>query len=454
MQHRTPIAAILSALTALKRGGGGGGGGGGGVMLKNSGDALRAFIGAGFCAVILSLSACASKGAADIPIGGGGNVGDGGDNPDPIPVVGISSSANTAQEGGQVALMITSSINALTGGLAVTISIGVADAAEFTTNPPSVCTNLVCIVDIPEGGNSVILVLIPTSDSTTDPETWTATLDDGSNYNPDAVNNEVAFDIVDTDTLALPAFISPLSPAFTNPETLANLNAYDIPTDLAANLIRNLQSEDINGVTITASRYGDAAAPDVFVQMLEFAALGVWVNDNTPEIGMTDHDFDYAFLGDNGVNPPAMSDGRGDAIYDLEGDATYRGLNFFPDGQLTMHFDLGTFEGNMSASEATFERVNSYGPGANPSGFALISFFFRNGDITADGFEVSDFSIVGRGFFMPLDGITDTELTGRFYNAAGYDPSMAAPTELAGVVETTIGGADELEIGFLGRIQP
>ncbi len=27
MQHRTPIAAILSALTALKRGGGGGGGG-------------------------------------------------------------------------------------------------------------------------------------------------------------------------------------------------------------------------------------------------------------------------------------------------------------------------------------------------------------------------------------------------------------------------------------------
>ena len=28
MQHRTPIAAILSALTALKRGGGGGGGGG------------------------------------------------------------------------------------------------------------------------------------------------------------------------------------------------------------------------------------------------------------------------------------------------------------------------------------------------------------------------------------------------------------------------------------------
>ena len=30
MQHRTPIAAILSALTALKRGGGGGGGGGGG----------------------------------------------------------------------------------------------------------------------------------------------------------------------------------------------------------------------------------------------------------------------------------------------------------------------------------------------------------------------------------------------------------------------------------------
>ena len=371
---------------------------------------------------------------------------------DPLPIISISSSADTIQEGGQVALMITSNTVAPMGGFLVTIDISGTGlmANEFTTTPASVCdSNLVCRLMILETERSVNLVLEPTDDSddTENTENWMATLRDGSNYNLDAANNNVAFDIVDTLTL----------PTAMNGRTLAELNAYDIPTALSVNLIRNLQSDAIDGVTISASRYGDAAAPDVFVQMLEFAALGVWVNGNTPEIGMTDHDFDYAFLGDNGVNPPAMSDGRGDAIYNLEGDATYLGINFFPEGVLTMHFDAGTFEGNMVALEGTGQRLNYYG-GADPAGgsdFFAFSFTDSDGRITANGFEVSGFSITGLGFFSGLNGVTTTSLTGRFYNGPGYNPAMAAPTEMAGVVEITNGGGmNDLHMGFLGRIEP
>ena len=365
-------------------------------------------------------------------------------------IIGISSSADTIQEGGQVALMITSDTVAPMGGFLVTIDISGAMDGEFTTTPASVCdSNLVCRVTILENERSVNLILSPTddSDNTENTENWMATLRDGSNYNRDAGNNNVALAIVDTLTL----------PTAMNGRTLAELNAYDIPTALSVNAIRNLQSENIGGVTITASRYGDAAAPDVFVQMLEFAALGVWVNGNTPEIGMTDHDFDYAFLGDNGVNPPAMSDGRGDAIYNIEGDATYRGLNFFPDGVLTMHFDAGNFGGAMTAVEGVNQTPDDFG-GADPSGgtdLFVFSFTPADGRITANGFEVSGFSITGVGFFSGLAGVTTTTLTGRFYNGPGYTPSMAAPTEMAGVVEITNGGGmNDLHMGFLGRIEP
>ena len=494
------------------------------------------------------------------------------DPPPPTPNIGISSTDRTAQEGsGQVALMITSSIDAPAGGLSVTIRISGATDGEFTTNPPSVCTNLVCIVDIPAGSDSVNLVLIPTSDSAAETsDRWTATLVDGSNYNLDASNNNVAFDITDPPTPMMPDPMTTLPvvgidtsdsvmeggavvltitssiaaptngltvtinigvadmdefesgncnglvceiviaatemtalltitaafdtddriaetwtatimdvPAIFSTDTnaddadfqidnpdllttatngipLIQLNAAVAPTPLAANLIRNLLSEDIGGVTISASRYGDAATPDVFVQMLEFAALGIWVNGNDPEIGMTDHDFDYAFLGDNGVNPPAMSNGRGDAIYNLEGDATYLGLNFFPSGALTMHFDLGTFEGNMAAIEGSAsQNLNAFGGSGPSSATDFFSFAFTNGDITDNGFEVSGFSIIGTGFFGGLGGVTTTSLTGRFYNGPGYDPSAAAPTELAGVIEITNGGGmNDLHMGFLGRIEP
>ena len=372
---------------------------------------------------------------------------------DLIAAVGIMTS-NTGIEGGAaVTLTITSSETVpatLTDGLTVTINIGDADAGEFTS---ANCIALVCEVVIDPTETTAILIITPSPDTAVEggSEDWTATIA------PDTDNNIFMVDSSAND--AVFAVVNMLPPVVDGTMLMA-LNAYATPTALSVNLIRNLQSDAIgltgSEVSITASRYDDANGnPQIYVQMLEFAALGVWVNGNTPEIGTTDHDFDYAFLGDNGVNPPADTDGRGTATYNVEGDATYRGLNFFPDGQLMMDFDALTFGGTINALEGVATQSLNFFGGVDPTpgGTDFFSMSFTNGDITPTGFEVSGFSITGLGVFMPLNGITDTELTGRFYNdVAGYAPDMAPPTELAGVVETTIGGgADELKMGFLGR---
>ena len=364
--------------------------------------------------------------------------------PDPmttLPEVGIATS-DSVMEGGAVVLTITSSIAAPANGLTVTINIGVADMDEFESGN---CNGLVCEIVIAATEMTAELTLTAAFD--TDDriaETWTATIMDAAAiFSTDSNADDADFQIDNPDLLT----------TATNGIPLIQLDAAVAPTDLAVNAIRNLQSDAINGVTITASRYDDASSmPQVYVQMLEFAALGVWVNGNTPEIGMVDHDFDYAFLGDNGVNPPSTTDGRGDAIYDVEGDATYLGLNFFPDGSLTMHFDSGTFDGRMLALAVDVD--DDFG-GANPSGLNDNFVFSFGGDITANGFAVSGSLIFSTGFFSGLSGVTTTSLTGRFYNGAGYDPSAAAPTELAGVVEITNGGGmNDLHMGFLGRIEP
>ena len=379
----------------------------------------------------------------------------------PLPIIGISSSADTIQEGGQVALMITSDTVASAGGFLVTIDISGAMDGEFTTTPASVCdSNLVCRVTILENERSVNLILSPTddSDNTENTENWMATLRDGSNYNRDAGNNNVAFDIVDPLTL----------PTAMNGRTLAELNAYDIPTVLATNVIRNLQSDDIGGVTITASRYGDAAAPDVFVQMLEFAALGIWVNGNTPAINGVDHDFDYAFLGDNVVSTLPNS---GAARYDIEGDATYRGVNFFPDGNLNMDFEMNSFSGSMGVSGAfgpdhfgsatamvpDLDDLDADGDTAELRPIASTDIWQINliGDIDSDGFTSMPNISGALGFFADLSSgapATGNTMAGRFYDAAGYNPASGDPSEIAGAgIIVDSDGTGDVHFGFVGR---
>ena len=334
MQHRMPIAAILSALTALKRGGGGGG-----VMLKNPGGALRAFIGAGFCAVILSLSACASKGAADIPIGGGGNVG---------------------------------------------------------------------------GGNVV------------EPE-----LQD--------------------------------LPTVSNTETLSGLNALATSMTPDASAIRSGGDGDSTFTNpfgpITERQY-DFTDSSIIVQQLEFAHLGVWMDGDVADDTLR---YRYANLAENiPATPPATSIGT--ATYNVEGDAFFNGLRFYPDGSMTVNFDTDNWQGGFTVIGNAANVDDDFGVGAtipdgtpdgrSPAGTDILSFSISRGTIS--GGEFSGDLIIGgaSGFFVPLD-VGDGTFSGRFHDADGYD-GTAAPAELSGTFILTNQFNDNPlgTGGFLGECTP
>ena len=257
-------------------------------------------------------------GAYNPAAGGGDNVGF--DITDLIAAVGIATSNTEIIEGGAaVTLTITSDLAAPASGLAVTINIGGADNADFTsaacTTPPQ------CVVVIASGMRTATLTIMASStDTDTIAEEWTAAIAIPANgdFAADPANADTNFIISET---ALPAVANNL--------LLSALNAYTIPAVLATNEIRAGGDNDSGNsssatLPITGFRYGDAAAPDVFVQKLDFAHIGIWINGN-----LADNDFAYAWLGENVVAPPATTDSRGDAIYDVEGDATYKGVNFF-----------------------------------------------------------------------------------------------------------------------------
>ena len=497
-----------------------------------------------------------------------GNNNVGFDITDLIAAVGIATGDMPIEDGAGVTLTITSSETVpatLTGGLSVTINIVGADAADFNN---AVCTNIVCIVTIPAGGNSVSLILSPLSDFSTETERWTATLEDGDDYNLDAGNNNADFAITDliaalgivtsdtarieggavtltitssetvpatltgglsvtiniggadnadftsaacttppqcvvvilsgqmnvtltitaspdadpiaerwTAAIAIPAngdfaadpnnanadFIiseTDILPTAMNGRTLAELNAYTVPTPLAADAIRNRQSDAIDGVAITASLYADASGnPQIYVQLLEFAALGIWVSGNAPMPNVDfDHDFRYAFLGDNAVSTLPTS---GTAGYDIEGDATYKGVNFFPDGFLNMDFAANTFDAQIQARDT--QALNHFGSATamlpttgGMRGLAANDDLVLNlvGTIDANGLMSTTTPLinVATGFFADLaSGATGT-MEGRFYDAAGYDPALGDPSEIAGAgIITDSDGTGDLHFGFVGR---
>ncbi len=366
-------------------------------------------------------------------------------------IIGISSSADTIQEGGQVVLLITSSIAAPTGGLTVTINIGVADATEFTSGTPPQCNGLVCEVVIAATEMSAELTLTALSgDEAENVEMWTATIEpDTAIFNVDSANDDATFSIAD-DTFSLAV----------NGRTLAELNALITPTTLAADAIRNRASETIRGAAITGSRYNDASnMPQIYVQMLEFAALGIWVNGNDPDIGVFDHiNYDYAFLGDNAVATLPTS---GSASYSIEGDAIYKGVNFFPDGIISANFGTG---GNVNVlisadgSNAT-NRADDYGDanamvpmtggGMRPATATDNINIQFTGTIIGNEFQGTPI-ITGGGFFADLAGFDSaaSSFSGRFYDSV---PNPAtAPRELAGVMEI-VDDDGNLNMGFLGR---
>ena len=389
----------------------------------------------------------------------------------PRPVVGIATS-DSAVEGGEVTLTISSDLAVpatLTDGLTVTIDISGADATDFTsgdcTNPPR------CIIVIPSGMTVAELsITASNTDTDTIAERWTAAIAIPANgdFAADPANDVANFIISETATL----------PTAMNGRTLAELNAYTVPTPLAVGEIRAGGDERLDPAVITGSRYNDADGnPQVYVQMLTYAHLGIWTNGQVPTIitlptataSDFDHDFRYAFLGDNAI-PGSDLPTIGGATYALEGDATYKGVNFFLDGSLGIQFTGGgnAISGSLSADGDT--ALDDYGSatarvrdstdvadvGREIVDGDDLNINFLDGTINADGTFSSTPTITAVGaFFSDLNSGATGTFAGRFYDAAEYDSASGDPSEIAGAGmfadSDGTDDSDNLHFGFLGR---
>ncbi len=379
-----------------------------------------------------------------------------------FPNIGISSTDSTAQENsGEIVLVIEADANA-PADLDVMIQISGTGlmANEFDTTPASACNSLfVCTIRIPSGDMAVSLTLTPIDDSAVETtENWIATVIDGSNYNLNFGSIVVAFDITD----------APVPLPIASPDrTLADLNAYATPVELAAGDIRAGDDATNNVGTFVGARYDDAAdLPQIYVQrVLErgFAHLGIWTSGQVPTVGEFDHDFRYAALADNAVsNLPTT----GLAQYFFEADATYKGVNFFPDGNLVVDFGAGNYRGLMVVNGSSADSY--FGPGATlPSGGGFvdggdslrIDLAQSDGTIAADGSFSGTWTLPAAGatnaptgFFSDLAGATGGTIGGRFYHSSGYNPATRDPFEIAGsgMITDTASTTNDLHFGFIG----
>ena len=201
-----------------------------------------------------------------------------------------------------------------------------------------------------------------------------------------------------------------------------------------------------------------------------FAHLGIWVGGKVPTVGEDGHNFNYAVLSDNVVTTlPTGANQR--ARYILEGDATYKGANFFPDGRIDVNFGAATFSVTINVLANSQPAItDDFGDAApmlpdGTGGFRPVAVdddlaIAFEGTISGNTFTGTPSIGFARGFFADfvvddgtgnlVEDITSASFDIRFYDAPGYDSTMADPTEAAGVLEI-IDGTDELHMGFLGR---
>ena len=237
-----------------------------------------------------------------------------------------------------------------------------------------------------------------------------------------------------------------------------------------------------------------------FRQQLEFAALGVWVTGD-----VADANFRYGSLAENVVTPPPSVEDtssipagdRRQATYYLEGDFTYRGAHFYPDGHLYANFDTGKsnlklsahgddliddFGGGLipDANDADYDRdrtelrqVHAYKhpirfPGAPERDTFSIS--IQGLQINAEGIvadENTNFHSYGYGFFSsfnldsrlgendrigaplyPYPPDNPLHVTGKFHDDPGYN---GLPREVSGDLSIVDNDDNELRGGFLGK---
>ena len=214
-------------------------------------------------------------------------------------------------------------------------------------------------------------------------------------------------------------------------------------------------------LSISGSRYDDVIEnkPQVLVQMLEHAYLGVWMKGDVSAVG----NFEYATFSDRAVTPPARSDGVGRATYDIEGDAVYNDVRFYPDGYLNADFNQGTLNGLISVygdeSEDDFGVAEANLPDGVGSD-AVLRIGIRNGEIKYgqrddSGFKADAVIHTAEGFFSGLeeDSHYSEAVKGRFHDVTSYNPSVA-PAELSGTLKLLDSDNSEKTLivgGFLGK---
>ena len=233
-------------------------------------------------------------------------------------------------------------------------------------------------------------------------------------------------------------------PAVANTATLDELNTLATPSILSANMIRS----GIGPLDITGQRYAFSNG-SIIVQQLQFAHLGIWING-----GVSDGDFSYANLNENPLphSPENVVPMR--AIYNVEADAVFNGVNFYPDGRLTADFSAGTagtLTGFVTAGGDADNTADDFGADATLNGNPptindVIVIQFLEGVISDGEFSGRAVVNLGTGFFRPVV-LAEGSFSGRFHDADDYD-AASAPREMSGIF-----GGENLRGGFLGKLQ-
>ena len=431
--------------------------------------------------------------------------------PDPTPFIELSHPFSVQFEGSQVVVTVTSHIPAPSGGLTVTIDITGAEANEFDS---AACTGLSCAITISAGMSAAELTLtLHGGDEAEAREIWNLAIADSSHYESDGESNL----FVGNHPLREGMFGG-------GRQTISELNLHARPTILSANQIRAGGDNDAGDSTrqilsITGQRHNNPDGnPHFYVQQLQYAALGIWVNDawafqfgasrnRHGAVGLiaprllsdAQNGYRYTILNENIVSSlPTRADNVGTAIYDIEGDATFRSVNFFPDGSLTANFNTGTFRGQISAngseSADDFGSANAMVPGRIDDNGMVIMRQVNSGDsltLSIDNvrilrrsndpvfnffpdvitpwtsnhtriIETSRYpvSASGTGFFAALNNRGGFEFTAHFHDAANYDPALTTPAEISGFFrmaadirrDSAIRDYEQLlHMGFLGK---
>ena len=409
------------------------------------------------------------------------------------------------QPNGNIGIRVDIGQPAPEGGVAVRLNLVLnVDADNFEIvggRGEADCNGLVCTITIPRGERDIHVVLrpIPNEDNEESPidddETDDTLSDDDETDNDPVANPDTPIpptddDETDNDPVANPDTpIPPTDDDETDNDPVANPDtpgALDFPTPSPSLPGEHASMED------DATREGVSG----FIRGLEYASIGLWVKDNSlviaPAPGDTNGQYPYYGIFPAAAFVTVALPGRGTATYDVEGDAIYRGIRFFPDGAITMDFEQLSWEGHISASGGDVNRPDDFGSatamvpdgnggmravdsndfisfsvGVNPgakSGGIYPFYYYGNHHNFSTFYDFSGNNIVvyppdveGRGFFADLDRAgtrsSNYYLFGTFSDAPDYDPAThGAPSELSGFFGTSFPILnDNIKGGFLGK---